>query len=200
MASLGLPETVTGGVTGGHASDSASVNTFLNLFDQAAPEPGDTWVWSGTAWEPAAGGSGSGAEAWTTYVPALTASSSNPSLGSDGGLEEFGYYQMIGDTCLFQVQLSCGVTSPSGGSGTYYISLPETAHDDYPEFTAIGSGQIRYAGAPISYIVVPVIDSTPSRVMLATNTGNAVTHSAPAAFGAATDRITLSGMYRVAAA
>lgn len=63
--------------------------------------------------------------AWTTFVPALTASSVNPSLGT-GSAYASGYYGRLGRTVICRFAFRFG-TGSSAGTGTYRISLPVTA-------------------------------------------------------------------------
>lgn len=59
---------------------------------------------------------------WQTYTPALTASVSNPVLGTGG--TAFGRYLQIGTLCNVEIQISFGSSGVSAGSGIYYVSVP----------------------------------------------------------------------------
>lgn len=67
---------------------------------------------------------GGGGSAWTTYTPTLTATSSNPGMGSSPTRQ--GRYWRVGRTVTCEVILKFG-SSPSAGSGFYEVSLPVTA-------------------------------------------------------------------------
>jgi hypothetical protein len=73
---------------------------------------------------------------WTTYIPVLTASSTNPTLGP--GYVAAGRYCQIGKTVIGVGRISFGGSGTSAGSGTYYISMP------LPQVsTAGGSAQLQ---------------------------------------------------------
>jgi hypothetical protein len=78
-------------------------------------------------------GSGGSGDPWTVeitdgvrtaYTPALTASTTNPTLGSTGTAT--GHYVRTGDLVLVGFAFTFGGTGISSGSGTYTISLPVT--------------------------------------------------------------------------
>ena len=60
--------------------------------------------------------------AWATYTPAVTASTTNPTMGTTG-LIQTGDYNRIGKTILGRFNITFG-TGMTAGSGTYNISLP----------------------------------------------------------------------------
>ncbi|WP_088320299.1 hypothetical protein [Kineosporia sp. R_H_3] len=59
--------------------------------------------------------------AWQSYTPALTASTTNPTLGTGGSIT--GKYIQVGKTVHFRIAVTFG-TSPNAGSGSYRFSLP----------------------------------------------------------------------------
>jgi hypothetical protein len=61
--------------------------------------------------------------AWVTWTPVLTASTTNPTLGS--GSTASGNYTQINKLVIANFLFGFG-TSPTAGSGTYQISLPIT--------------------------------------------------------------------------
>jgi len=63
--------------------------------------------------------------AWQTYVPALTASTSNPTLGA--GPVQLGRYSQVGKTITCQGKIVFGAGS-TAGTGTYRIGLPVPAN------------------------------------------------------------------------
>lgn len=69
------------------------------------------------------GGTTSGS-AWTTYTPSLTATTSNPTMGT--GATRQGRYYWTGSLVVVQVILRFG-SGMSAGSGFYEIGLPVTA-------------------------------------------------------------------------
>lgn len=70
-----------------------------------------------TAWE--------GGE-WTSWTPAVTAVTTDPSLGSGGFLNTTGAYIKIGKTVMGWATIIAGNTSVTAGSGNYMFSLPVT--------------------------------------------------------------------------
>lgn len=62
--------------------------------------------------------------AWTAYTPTLTASTTNPTMGT--GSVVSGYYMQIGKIVFYRFYLSFG-TGMTAGTGSYEISLPVTA-------------------------------------------------------------------------
>lgn len=61
--------------------------------------------------------------AWTSYTPAWTTDSTQPTLGN-GSVT--GAYKLIGKTCFVRVRLYWGTTT-SNGTGAFYFSLPVSA-------------------------------------------------------------------------
>jgi hypothetical protein len=62
---------------------------------------------------------------WQGYTPAITSSGTAPSWGTPPFL--FGYYSRVGNTVTGYMRCVVG-SSPTVGTGTYYISLPVTAN------------------------------------------------------------------------
>jgi hypothetical protein len=86
------------------------------------------------------------AGAWTSYTPVLTASTTNPTLGTGGSVS--GRYIKLGKTVIGQAAIVFGSSGVNAGSGTYYVSLPinKTGLNEH----ALGSVVMRDASA--SYI------------------------------------------------
>lgn len=63
--------------------------------------------------------------AWTSYTPALTASTTNPTLGS--GSQQTGAYLQMGKTIFAQGHIAFGSSGVAAGSGRYSISIPVAA-------------------------------------------------------------------------
>lgn len=64
-------------------------------------------------------------QAWTSYTPALTASSVNPTLGT--GSTASGAYIAAGKLIVVSIQIKFGTSGTAAGTGTYRISLPVAA-------------------------------------------------------------------------
>lgn len=63
--------------------------------------------------------------AWTSYTPTLTATTSNPTMGS--GSTRSGAYMQVGKMVTVRATVKFGTSGTAAGSGTYEISLPVTA-------------------------------------------------------------------------
>jgi len=63
--------------------------------------------------------------AWASWTPALTASSSNPTLGS--GSSQLGSYVKIGKMVMGRGYIAFGSSGAANGSGNYQLSLPVAA-------------------------------------------------------------------------
>ena len=72
--------------------------------------------------------------AWETYTPTLTASTTNPTLGS--GSTATGRYARINKTVFYYAEFAFG-TGANAGSGSYRVSLPITALN---ALNVVGSG------------------------------------------------------------
>jgi len=71
-----------------------------------------------------------------TYTPALTASTTNPSLGSGGNFLQEGKYRYLpGGEVEARVRLRFGTTGATAGSGPYAVSLPVAADTSYYTIT-----------------------------------------------------------------
>ena len=82
-------------------------------------------IYDGSSWVTIADTDFTPFGAWTAYTPSLTASTTNPNIGSTGNIG--GRYIQIGKTVIGQAKVVFGGTGVSAGSGVYYISLPVTA-------------------------------------------------------------------------
>lgn len=68
---------------------------------------------------------GSTPGAWTAWTPALTAATTNPTLGS-GSVQE-GSYMQLGKLVIAHFNIQFGSSGQNAGSGEYRISLPVAA-------------------------------------------------------------------------
>lgn len=76
---------------------------------------------------------------WQAWTPALTASTTNPTLGS--GSSAVGRYVQNGTTVIGWAHIAFGSSGTNAGSGTYRVSLPVTPKTETVEHV-IGSGFI----------------------------------------------------------
>jgi hypothetical protein len=63
-----------------------------------------------------------GRAAWTDYTPTLTATTTNPTLGT--GAVQLASYSVIGETVFYYGTIRFGTSGTAAGSGTYEVSLP----------------------------------------------------------------------------
>src|SRR5687768_3665641 len=75
----------------------------------------------------------------TTYVPALTATSVNPTLGT--GSTAVGWYYRIGRLIVGEAQFRFG-SGMAGGTGSYLISLPVAADMTFHRTGGLGIGSV----------------------------------------------------------
>lgn len=128
--------------------------------------------------------------AWQSHVPVLTATSSNPDLGT--GPTQYGdYLESETGLVIYQFGIIFG-TSPDAGSGTYKISLPVTArHLDH----FIGVVWIRDAATADRAALARVDTADPDLLEMRVDELNvSVAHNQPWAWTAA-DQIKGSVMY-----
>lgn len=129
---------------------------------------------------------------WTAYTPVLTASTTNPTLGSGGTLT--GAYHQLGKSIFWTVDLLFG-TAPSAGSGNYWITLPIPAKDTFKTLASV-----YYLSAGTGQYVGVARDET------ATNKVEFMFHGYSSRWGAggapaapsANSRLSLSGLYLTA--
>ncbi|MEU6344490.1 hypothetical protein ABZ883_26480 [Streptomyces sp. NPDC046977] len=114
--------------------------------------------------------------AWTSYTPAWTAVTTNPTIGN-GAIG--GRYMLIGRTCHFALEVSMGSTT-AFGSGAYSLSLPFAS--------AAGVGRIATGQA---------VNSTGrGDLTCVIASGNSVVNPfAPGASSSITNQLTSSGMF-----
>lgn len=133
-------------------------------------------------------------EAWTAYTPTLTASTTNPSLGT--GPTQLGRFTRIGRTVIGTAKLKFG-TSPSAGSGFYRVSLPFTPPSSVDPSEPIGGGYVYDSSADaLTTVQFFVQNATTTTVMFFTGPTGAyfVTGAIPFTF-AASDQIVVHFTY-----
>lgn len=69
------------------------------------------------------------ADAWTSYTPTLTASTTSPTNWT-----QTGYYMRAGKLVIARFRLEAGA-SMTKGSGTYRVALPVNANVSTPQYT-----------------------------------------------------------------
>ena len=129
--------------------------------------------------------------AWQSYTPALTASTTNPTLGTGGGTT--GAYLEVGKLIVGWFNITFGTAGTNAGSGVYTVSLPATGAgtggDRY-----VGFGHIRDVGG-VTYGIHIRRDGQINATGVAANA--VVSNSVPMAWGA-NDLILGNFMYEAA--
>lgn len=131
----------------------------------------------------------SGASAFSSYTPALTAATTNPTLGS--GSSATGRYIQIGKLVFVSGSFVFGSSGVNAGSGEYRISLPVTSAS-----TIILSGTtvLFDNSATLFSIAASYYSSTTVMRIAIPTTALVVTHSSPWTW-AANDQIVFSAIY-----
>lgn len=138
--------------------------------------------------------------AWAPYSPSLTATSTNPNLGT--GATATGAFQVSGGILngYFSIQFGTGSSS---GSGTYRVSIPSPVHPDLLDsFMPVGSVRLRDDSAPTERIWALITVPGNANVLEMRSTGETgatqVTNNVPWTW-APSDRIRGTFTLRVAA-
>lgn len=112
--------------------------------------------------------------AWETYTPALTASTTNPTLGTGSSVS--GRYGQVNKIVCGQGQINFGSAGVSAGSGYYYVSLPIAAQSTGK---VIGQFQFYDSSAFAVYIGTLISDTTTRSFMYYNNPSSVTTNAAP---------------------
>jgi len=117
--------------------------------------------------------------AWETYTPTLTASTTNPTLGT--GSSAAGKYGRVNKLVYGQGQINFGSAGVSAGSGFYFVSLPITA---LTSGQVIGQFQIYDSSAAAVYLGTVISDTTSRGIMYYGAPATVVTNSTPMVWAA----------------
>lgn len=136
-----------------------------------------------------------GVDAWTAYTPALTATTTNPTLGT--GSTAAGRYQRVGRSIWGQLNVKFGTSGTAAGSGTYRLSLPVTARSN--TFAEVcGSGYILDASASdLRFCLLRIVGTTIAEIYFTAVTNFFVTHAVPWAW-TINDEFNFSFLYEAA--
>lgn len=83
--------------------------------------------------------------AWSSWTPALTAVTTNPTLGTASST--VGRYIKVGKTIIGWGRITFGTSGTNAGSGTYKLSLPVAAHATQQILNRLGPGFARLTSA-----------------------------------------------------
>lgn len=134
--------------------------------------------------------------AWTSYTPTLTATTTNPTLGTSG--TNSGRYMQIGKMVYFWLETYWGTTAGTAGSGTYQWSLPVTARStsDLLIVTALAGVDTSGAATAATQMLGEYASTSLARMRQLSDNSLFVTG---ASFGgAANKRYRIFGMYEAA--
>ncbi len=112
--------------------------------------------------------------AYETWTPALTASTTNPTLGTGSG--QSGRYGRVNKSVYGQGQVSFGTSGVNPGSGFYYISIPVTAQ---ASGVLCGTWQAYDSSAAAVYFGHLVLDTTSRALLYYNNPASVITNAAP---------------------
>lgn len=131
--------------------------------------------------------------AWESYTPTLTATTTNPTLGT--GSTRTGAYTQIQKKVFFYAEIGFGTAGTAAGTGTYLISLPITGRLAYG---IIGSSWIYDASANRIETGVVRMNNTTTVYLYQTATTTYQTQAGqPWAWGAS-DALFICGTYEAA--
>lgn len=124
---------------------------------------------------------------WTTYTPAVTGTTSGPTLG--GNSQVSGFYSIDTlDQVVGGATIRFGTTaSPARGSGTYRLGLPVNGVDyDQQDYSNIGGGSVGIGSVhTIGNLHFNGVTPSTNNAVLAIQGGLFLTHASPA--GSASD-------------
>ena len=130
--------------------------------------------------------------AWETYTPALTALTTNPTLGTGSSVS--GRYGQVNKIVCGQGQINFGTAGVAAGSGYYYVSLPITAQSTGK---VIGQFQFYDSSTLAVYLGTLISDTTTRSLMYYGNPSSTASDSAPFTW-AANDFIRYTFQYEAA--
>lgn len=146
--------------------------------------------WNGTEW------SVIGQSLTLTFTPTLTATTTNPTLGTGSG-QAARYTLFGGKFCHFRGTVLFGTSGNNQGSGQYLIALPFTAVNQISGgVSTVGAGAIRCAGSNSPATFYIAAGSTTMAGM--TTSGAALASGAPGAWGTSGDYLSFSMTYETA--
>lgn len=129
---------------------------------------------------------------FTDYTPALTASTSDPTLGTGGTIA--GRYTQIGKNVTVHVGIAFGTAGTAAGSGTFYVSLPVNMRTPMNDGAIVGYGWIYDKNVTRSYMILATYESATTVRLRNYDATNFVTNSSPITWSAE-DAIQLSLNY-----
>lgn len=163
---------------GGDSTEIDSVH-ILGIVSTGQPvslvfQGGDVWAM----------GSFQAIAAWETFTPVLTATTTDPTLGTAGVIE--GRYQRVGTTVFARYIVKFGTSGANAGSGNYRLSLPidcDLSMTD-ADTSIMGVGRAIDNSASDDVLIFPEFQ-TASEMSLVYHVGEATTGDAVSVSGTA---------------
>lgn len=128
--------------------------------------------------------------AWTSWTPALTATS-NPNTGSTG--TALGHYIKVGRLVRFNAVIQTAGTGISGGTGDYRLSLPVAHKDSGSALVVVGNGFV-FDG---TFYTVAADRPTTTTMRLISSSGSAISSTHRQIVGSGWT-LSISGAYEAA--
>lgn len=131
---------------------------------------------------------------WTSFTPALTASSVNPTLGS--GSTTSGRYKVIASgLVIFNARIVFGSSGAAAGTGTYSVSLPVAANTT---IVFINSAVALFDSSSSTRTMAALIVATSTTAQIWPNAATSGATNAVPWTWAASDQINYAGIYEPA--
>ena len=129
--------------------------------------------------------------AWTSWSPALTATTTNPNIGTTGSA--LGHYVQVGKTVWFNAVIQTGGSSIAGGTGDYRLSIPVTAKNSGSALVTAGNGFV-FDG---TFYTVAADRPTTTTMRLLASSGSQISSTHRQIIGSGWT-LSISGIYEVA--
>lgn len=182
---------VVSAMTAAGVSVSTSNPLYVHRAD-ARPDSAIEVTTDGTTWQAITLTSG-----LTAFTPALTASTTNPTLGS--GNTDQGQYETDGQWCRGTADIIWGTTGLNVGVGSYFISLPVAcAAAAAVVAQSLGFGNFADASTGNNYSLTLVAAGSTTTARLAVGNGSGLLGTSTPVVPAAGDRINVSYSYPTA--
>lgn len=131
---------------------------------------------------------------WTAFTPTLTASTTNPTLGT--GSTRAGSYCQLNELVIYIAYIRFGTSGVSAGSGFYSVSLPVPYVTTNNADRYMGNGYVFDNSTSTNYNLTVTGGPTTSTVYMGPHGATIVSNASPITF-AAQDIIALNLVYRV---
>lgn len=136
--------------------------------------------------------------AWTTYVPALTAGVGTPPTLGTGSVVVGRWVRQADRLIVVEIGIQFGTSGVAAGTGNYQVSLPVAKEATSTPRLVLGYGHILDNSLSAFYLIVAYRDSADtSKCFMLAETAGVITDASPFVW-AASDEINLTLMYEAA--